>query len=486
MIDPDGSSNKFLVASRVGKIISLEYQIVMDKLSPLAKIIPFSYIPAGAELVSLDVLSKSSHQQRIVVGITFIKFEEESEDTEGSRKQYLNLYSLREEYSGFDNIDDCCSQSLDLDFIPYQLTHTSIFFEGKLESVFLLVGSDNKIHMYKEVSATQQSFEEFPTSDCFPEFKDISTCVHWIDIVHYSQYYRRITARGHRDGRVVVTHVDVKKAELLSSWSLQHDSPITCIKIFSFENDIVQPVFINYNKEDIKKPTGDPVYHILVVSALEPAAVYRNILSTGLKNPLVLPQSNKFDIPLCVCIVDIDFDGYNEILIGTYGQELLAYKFIPHQDKLHAKEAVNTETYDSNDVNFSDPYKNRQRSDHLSEQNHASPLDVQATLRSKSQENLTFKHSVENLAKSNIKCKSEESVDNKSDHFTMIWQRSFACPVMGVDKVDIMGDGMEDLVVVTLKGVHIIQPDLQEIAKLCLERMNLLTQKKCEQSSGKM
>jgi hypothetical protein len=44
VIDPDGS-NKFLVASRVGKIISLEYQITLDKLAPSAKVIPFSYIP---------------------------------------------------------------------------------------------------------------------------------------------------------------------------------------------------------------------------------------------------------------------------------------------------------------------------------------------------------------------------------------------------------------------------------------------------------
>ena len=32
----------------------------------------------------------------------------------------------------------------------------------------------------------------------------------WIDIAYYNQYSRRLTARGHRDGSVVVTHVDVK------------------------------------------------------------------------------------------------------------------------------------------------------------------------------------------------------------------------------------------------------------------------------------
>ncbi|XP_063428011.1 KICSTOR complex protein kaptin-like [Mytilus trossulus] len=480
VIDPDGS-NKFLVASRVGKFISLEYQITMDKLAPSAKIIPFSYIPAGAELVSLDVICKSVHHKRIVVGVTFIKFEEESEDAESTCKQYLNLYSLQEEYSGFDNIDDCFSQSIDLDFTPYQLTHTSIFVAGKLESVFLLIGSDCKIHMYREVSAMQQTFREFPTDECFPEFKDISTCVHWIDIVYFNQYSRRLTARGHRDGGITVSHVNVDSNEMLSSWSLQHDSPITCIKIFTLEYSVSQPGFISQRKDKSEQEV-DPVFHVLALSALEPAAVYRNVLSNGLKEPLVLPQSNKFDVPLCVCIVDIDFDGCNEIMIGTYGQELLAYKFISQKHTTKSGKSTGNEKLDEfGDIN--DPNRNRHLSDEKEQR--LTPVDIQDSLRSKSHENLNFKHSTENITQSNKQHKQEDYMGKKCDHFQLLWQKSFACPVMGIDRLDIMGDGMEDLVVVTLKGVHIIQPDLQEIAKVCLERMNNITQKKHKIKSDK-
>lgn len=39
----------------------------------------------------------------------------------------------------------------------------------------------------------------------------------------------------------------------------------------------------------------------------------------------------------------------------------------------------------------------------------------------------------------------------------LLWQRSFACPVMGLNRLDITGDGMEDLIIVTLKGLHILQ-----------------------------
>ena len=41
--------------------------------------------------------------------------------------------------------------------------------------------------------------------------------------------------------------------------------------------------------------------------------------------------------------------------------------------------------------------------------------------------------------------------------YRLLWQRSFACPIMGLARLDIVRDGMDDLVVITLSGVHIIQ-----------------------------
>ena len=34
----------------------------------------------------------------------------------------------------------------------------------------------------------------------------------------------------------------------------------------------------------------------------------------------VLNQSDQFDSVTCSCVADIDFDGNNEIILGTYGQ----------------------------------------------------------------------------------------------------------------------------------------------------------------------
>jgi hypothetical protein len=58
---------------------------------------------------------------------------------------------------------------------------------------------------------------------------------------------------------------------------------------------------------------------------------------------------------------------------------------------------------------------------------------------------------------SSVKSTPTTSTGVSGTSFRLLWQRSFPCPVMGINHLDIMGDGMEDLVIVTLKGLHILQ-----------------------------
>ena len=37
---------------------------------------------------------------------------------------------------------------------------------------------------------------------------------------------------------------------------------------------------------------------------------------------MVLADSDRYDCAVCCLVADIDFDGQNEILLGTYGQVL--------------------------------------------------------------------------------------------------------------------------------------------------------------------
>lgn len=55
--------------------------------------------------------------------------------------------------------------------------------------------------------------------------------------------------------------------------------------------------------------------------------VSRNVKGQGLSNILELPSSASGDAVLCGIIADLDLDGVVEIVLGTYGRQLLVYKW---------------------------------------------------------------------------------------------------------------------------------------------------------------
>lgn len=93
-----------------------------------------------------------------------------------------------------------------------------------------------------------------------------------------------------------------------------------------------------------------------------------------------------------------------------------------------------------------------------SQENLASSLgsDTDYIPLSSSKETVILPHQLVGPARSERS--SKELLEEES--CKLLWQRSFACPVMGINRLDIMGDGMEDLVIVTLKGLHILQVNI--------------------------
>nr|KAF6272666.1 kaptin, actin binding protein [Myotis myotis] len=128
---------------------------------------------------------------------------------------------------------------------------------------------------------------------------------------------------------------------------------------------------------------------------LEPAVVYRDLLSRGLEDQLLLPGSDQFDSVLCGLVTDVDLDGQPEVLVATYGQELLCYKY----------------------------------------------------------------------------CGPESGLPEAERGFRLLWQRSFPSPLLAMAHVDLTGDGLRELAVVSLKGVHILQHSLIQASELVLTRL---------------
>lgn len=46
----------------------------------------------------------------------------------------------------------------------------------------------------------------------------------------------------------------------------------------------------------------------------------RDVQELGLSQPVCLSESDQWDAVLCALVIDLDFDGQKEVLLGTYGQ----------------------------------------------------------------------------------------------------------------------------------------------------------------------
>ncbi|XP_074163022.1 KICSTOR complex protein kaptin isoform X1 [Sminthopsis crassicaudata] len=371
---------ELLAATLKGKVLGFRYQDLRQKIRPVAKELQFNYIPVDAEIVSIDTFTKSPPKRGLVVGITFIK------DSGDKASPFLNIYCDYEPGSEYnlDSIAQSCL-NLELQFTPFQLGHAEVQVGDQLETVFLLSGNNPAIHLYKENEGLHQ-FEEQPVEHLFPELTELSSSVLWLHVSNIPGSSRRLTALGCQSGYVRVAHVDQSSRTVLQTWTIQQDGPISRVVVFSLRPPAGDPGEGEGEAKGAPLPPED--YSVLVTSMMEPAVVYRNVLSRGLQDQALLPGSDQFDSVLCGLVTDVDLDGKPEILLGTYGQELLCYKSC--------------------------------------EAGSLGPGLPQATADAS---------------------------------FRLLWHRSFASPLLAMEHVDLTGDGLRELAVVSLKGLHILQPE---------------------------
>ncbi|XP_035969965.1 KICSTOR complex protein kaptin isoform X2 [Halichoerus grypus] len=358
-----GGRGELLAATLKGKVLGFRYQDLRQKIRPVAKELQFNYIPVDAEIVSIDTFNKSPPKRGLVVGITFIK------DSGDKGSPFLNIYCDYEPGSEYnlDSIAQSCL-NLELQFTPFQLCHAEVQVGNQLETVFLLSGNDPAIHLYKENEGLHQ-FEEQPVENLFPELTNLTSSVLWLDVHNLPGTSRRLSALGCQSGYVRVAHVDQR------------------------------------SQETVDRPQREE-YGVLVASMLEPAVVYRDLLSRGLEDQLLLPGSDQFDSVLCGLVTDVDLDGRPEVLVATYGQELLCYKYFGPESGLPEAERG----------------------------------------------------------------------------FRLLWRRGFSSPLLAMAHVDLTGDGLQELAVVSLKGVHILQHSLVQASELVLTRLRHQVQQRRHQS----
>ncbi|XP_066907831.1 KICSTOR complex protein kaptin isoform X2 [Halyomorpha halys] len=269
-LQQSNGKNKTLVATLKRKIYSCEFIDENNILLPVIKEVPFTYIPTGAEIISIDAFNRSKTCDDFFIGITIIK------------------------------------------------------------AVWLLSGSDLKMHLFRE-DPQNHTYCEIEAEDIFPEFSRLPSIVFWVDIKHTSDKERRLTAFGCECGLVKIFMVDITKNVLLLNISNQFDAPVSRVSLFTVKTE---PVYTKSSVLGRLKEKNDALndgkshrYNLLVINTLQPSVVFMDVVDGEFENRIILPDSDKYDIALCACIADVNMDTTKEILIGTFAKELLVYKY---------------------------------------------------------------------------------------------------------------------------------------------------------------
>ncbi|CAK8671032.1 unnamed protein product [Clavelina lepadiformis] len=374
-------SNKILVALAKGRIFACEYHKPANPNYDVLGVnreVTFTYIPADCHIISIDNFSCAA--RGLIVGVTFCK--ELNENFFNVYCNYGDDVPSGQEWN-LDNVAQNC-RSFNLTFTPYQLTHCKVLCpQGEEQTggdtaqvreqrtVFILLGSDRSFHVYAQ---NEVEFVEEPTKKYFCELDSITKQPIFLEMKNISDM-RRLSIAGYECGSLSMFLVDSFNNSITASWTIEHDSPIVQCQLFANNRE---------SSEGVE-------HNVVVVSAREEAMIYRNLLASGFSNPLVLSGSSKYDCVTCCAVADVNYDGIKEVLIGTFGQRLLAYSSQADRQ----------------------PYTQQQ------------PM----------------------------------------------WTRNMAHPVLSIKFMDMTGDSIEDMAVISSKGVHIFQSDLVMLLKMCKSKI---------------
>ena len=229
-----------------------------------------------------------------------------------------------------------CVATFQLDFLPFRLTHYSVqtsLEEGDVNTVFLVSGSDDLIHAFapSPLSTAFEELQDEEITNLFPEFSQHTpspaTDISFAHRVVNNDGLHRWSVIACQEGQVQVFKVDVFKRELLMSFEDLD---------FAGAGGIYHAKFFDLPFDLSQQNSGS--LNLLLVPALERTAMFFDIanqqngfqFNTGTER---LEYSSDFDSVNACAIIDLDGDGYPEIVIGTYGQELLVYKMYPRNEE---------------------------------------------------------------------------------------------------------------------------------------------------------
>ncbi|RUS17014.1 hypothetical protein BC937DRAFT_90532 [Endogone sp. FLAS-F59071] len=337
--------------------------------------IPLNHETGKLEIISVDAFERTVDRgfhmvTNFIIAITTFNQTSGSRTTtilEDEYKSYsLQIYGASIAPSAYleetlFKIGGSC-QIINLKAAPMQLSHTTVTLNGKSQIAIILCAMDGAVHVYLE-EATSGEFFEVDVEEFFPVLGRMATAGLKYAILFFSPSCHVLFLDIFDEGDTRVVAAGSQSGELHMAV---------------------------YHRDKMVNGLSKRILGFVSGSRL------CSITTKGLNSLTVLPESNQHDSVLCSHVLDVDWDGECELLVGTYGRQLLIYKRIP-----------GTET-----------------------------------------------------------------------QYYIFWRRGFAYPIYRLASLDVNRDGLDELIVTTMYGVHVFQPNFDKAQERLLEVLNYIGEMK--------
>ncbi|KAG0286762.1 hypothetical protein BGZ96_009191 [Linnemannia gamsii] len=402
-------------------------------------------------------------------------------------------------------------QSVPLTWAPTKIIHSPLE-DDPFEMVVLVGGSDSRAHLFvqdaPDVLPSDGLYKEQPVENHFSVLASFPYCEYCVLSLVIKDYLTcRVIAAGTQNGTLNVGIIprDPVTFQLDRANAKAHTvvlfSPITTLTVYTSrvptdrrrqrqqeqqqrakqatKNDQDARPNIFAHDDDFEEEEEDGI-HLLVTCATEQAWVYSDINKHGLSQRADLAECSYHDSILAAHAMDADWDGQNEVMIGTYGRQLMVFKQLPpgqepysksssvHQQKLPQQSQQhqhhNNHHHHSQRSSFSSTQQLQRQlrnSFQIQQQLQLQQLQQQQLLQQQQQQQQQLHLSGPTVSSPSAigDGGSGENGMSLTPQWGMTWNRRFASPIYGISSADLNDDGLEELVITTINGVSFFLPD---------------------------
>ncbi|KAG9066737.1 hypothetical protein KI688_012646 [Linnemannia hyalina] len=458
------------------------------------------------EIVSMDAFERKDERGCQLVLVVSIAKAEDPPQFE-LRFYGVNTFapSIRELLLQLPSTTDI--QSVPLTWAPTKIIHSPLE-DDPFEMVVLVGGGDSRVHLFVQdaldVLPSNGLFKEQPVETVFSILASFPYCEYCVLSLVIKDYLTcRVVAAGTQNGTLNVGIIprDPVTFQLDRANAKAHTvvlfSPITTLTVYTSRVQTErrrrqqhqqqhQQTEQTDQDDDFEEEEEDGI-HLLVTCATEQAWVYSDICKHGLSRRADLAECSYHDSILAAHAMDADWDGQNEVLIGTYGRQLMVFKQLPPGQEPYSKS--------SNVIHLKQPQPSSLQHPHLHNHQHhnsqrsssiSSTQQLQRQLRNslqiQQQLQLQQLHQQQQMLQQQ-QLQQQQQQQQQQIHLSgptvsspsaigdggngvsltpqwgMTWNRRFASPVYGISSADLNDDGLEELIITTINGVSFFLPD---------------------------